>query len=773
VPVLAIVASFPLARTVPFYDMLESKQKGTGGLLAITINPEACKGCNICVEVCPENALVTIKQDDEVVEKLRRNWGFWNELPDTDDRFINIRNLDEAIGVLPSLLLKKKAYRSMVGGDGACMGCGEKTTVHLVTSTVEALMLPRVARFVDQVSALIQELETKQPGNESIAKTIAALRDLHWRYTEGPSGRGRAAMGIANSTGCSSVWASTYPFNPYPFPWVNHLFQDSPSIAIGLFEGQMRKMADAFSAVRRARLLATDAYDAARDEPFFTAFDWQQFTDEEFALCPPIMAIGGDGAMLDIGFQNLSRLMASGKPLRVLVLDTQVYSNTGGQACTSGFTGQVADMSAYGKAQHGKQEVRKELALIALAHRGVFVHQSSQASASHLIGGLIKGLQTRRPAVFNIYTPCPVEHGLPDEWAPHSARLALESRAFPFLTYDPDGGPSIAECLSLEGNPSVDDLWPTYQLEYVDEHGEPQTMELPLTIADWAATEGRFKKHFKTVKDADTPFHEFVQLPAAEREGKTPFIYTVAADKTLKRLSVSQEIVLLAADRLLFWSQLRELAGVQISDATRESITSVVQADYDQQLNALRAEYEARLADIKSRYPKQIARRLAEGLLSPGNRNRTVADLLERAEETPMLEPITLEPFAPSNGGATYASATATLASPATVVAPATATALAPESVAVLESPEEEMGLEPYIDTSRCTTCNECTNLNNRMFAYNADKQAYIKDAKAGTYAQLVMAAEKCPAALIHPGTPLNPNEKDLQKWMTRAEPFN
>ncbi|HEY0810096.1 MAG TPA: 2-oxoacid:acceptor oxidoreductase family protein, partial [Longimicrobiales bacterium] len=88
-PVLAIVASFPLAKTAPFYDMLENKQKGTGGLLAITINPEACKGCNICVDVCPENALVTIKQDDEVVDKLRRNWKFWNELPDTDDRFIN------------------------------------------------------------------------------------------------------------------------------------------------------------------------------------------------------------------------------------------------------------------------------------------------------------------------------------------------------------------------------------------------------------------------------------------------------------------------------------------------------------------------------------------------------------------------------------------------------------------------------------------------------------------------------------------------------------
>ena len=83
------------------------------------------------------------------------------------------------------------------------------------------------------------------------------------------------------------------------------------------------------------------------------------------------------------------------------------------------------------------------------------------------------------------------------------------------------------------------------------------------------------------------------------------------------------------------------------------------------------------------------------------------------------------------------------------------------------------MAMEPYIDTARCTTCNECTNLNGKMFAYNDEKQAYIKDPKAGTFAQLVQAAERCPAALIHPGTPLNPKEKDLEKWIKRAEPFN
>ncbi|MFP5355946.1 MAG: thiamine pyrophosphate-dependent enzyme, partial [Gemmatimonadota bacterium] len=645
----AVVAAFPLARTKPFYDVPESRAKGTGGLLSITINPEACKGCNLCVEVCPDEALVTVKQDAPTLNRLRDNWHFWKHLPDTDDRFINVSNLEEGIGVLSSLLLKKETYRSMVGGDGACMGCGEKTAVHLIVSTVQALMAPRVRRYVERLDALVAALEARSrqvllegadveavsaavSGNsvavpvdaakserlKLLAREIHALKDLQWRYTEGPGGKGRARMAMANSTGCSSVWASTYPYNPYPFPWVNHLFQDAPSIAIGVFEGHMRKMADGFVHVRRAERLVDGSYDPAVHEAEYVAFDWRQFDDEEFAMCPPIIAMGGDGAMLDIGFQNLSRLMASGKPIRVVVLDTQVYSNTGGQSCTSGYTGQVADMAAFGPAQHGKTEMRKELALIAIAHRGTFVHQSSPASASHLIGGVIKGLHLRRPAVFNIYTPCPVEHGLADDWSQHSARLALESRAFPYLTYDPDAGPSIADCLNLDGNPSLESPWPEYTLRYVDEQGEEHSMELPLTIADWAATEGRFKKHFKEVREGTDeliPFHEYLKLDADGREGKVPFIYTVDASRRLHRTRVSAEIVLLAEERQQFWSELKELAGVEQPASVREALAASLEDEFQARLASLTSEYEQRIAELKASYPVVVARKLAEDLL--------------------------------------------------------------------------------------------------------------------------------------------------------------
>jgi pyruvate-ferredoxin/flavodoxin oxidoreductase len=247
-PVYSALAEFPLAKTAPFFDLPEGQAKGTGGLLSITVNPETCKGCNICVDVCPDKALITIKQDEQVTEKLRRNWSLWKQLPETDDRYINVSDIDEGIGVLSSLLLKKHNYRSMMGGDGSCMGCGEKTVIHLVLSAVNALMIPRVMRYVDKLDELIAGLdakareivasdadldavskgegeveipleESKQKQVEWINSVIHDLKDLKWRYTEGPSGKGRSNLGMTNATGCSSVWGSTYPYNPYRLSW--------------------------------------------------------------------------------------------------------------------------------------------------------------------------------------------------------------------------------------------------------------------------------------------------------------------------------------------------------------------------------------------------------------------------------------------------------------------------------------------------------------------------------------------------------------------------
>ncbi len=598
-----------------------------------------------------------------------------------------------------------------------------------------------------------------------IRKAIEELKDLKWRYEEGPSGRGRAKLGFTNSTGCSSVWGSSYPYNPYPFPWVNHLFQDAPSVAVGIFEGHMRKMSDGFISVRRAEKLLSDSYESTEDEKFFDDFEWQQFTDDEFTLCPPLFAVGGDGAMMDIGFQNLSRVMATNKPIRVVVVDTQVYSNTGGQACTSGFTSQVSDMAEYGMEHHGKEEVRKELALIAIAHRGVFVMQSSQATPSHLIQNVLKGLQARRPALFILNTPCPPEWGIADFGAPDAARLALESRAVPNIVFDPDEGITFSECIDLEGNPSPLDTWTTYDLAFLDEEGEEQKLNLPVTTADWVG-EARFRKHFTKANGEEelVAFHEYVDMDEDEREDGTAFIYTVDANRHLSKMTVSDEIVGLAVERLGYWAQLKEIAGLDVSENMRDTVAESMTEELEARITALTAEYEAKIAKLTTQYPLLIARRMAEGLLK-GNANETVSTLLEKAESWngPAFEtPADFSIAAPTAPAATAAPAAAAQAAPAAVAA-----------VAPVAQAEEDMGNEPYIDTLRCTSCDDCLKINPKVFIYNDEQQAEIGDAKAGTFKQLVMAAEACPAECIHPGDPLNPKEKNLDKLIKRAEPFN
>ena len=638
----AELGSFKFATTKPYWTQKEKKEKGAGGLFSITVNPYTCKGCALCVDVCEDDALAMVTQTKESIETLRDDWNFWLDLPTTLPQFNRIDDLDEKVGALETLLLDKHNYLSMVSGDGACLGCGEKASIHLFTSTVTALMQPRVKKFLGKLDNLISGLENhirmklsssvdltdtqalmqavqahsghdltlanlsesllaKHPGQpidpqwlKRVSQMLEKLKDLRWRYMEGPSKNGRSEMGIVNSTGCTSVWASTYPFNPYPFPWTSHLFQDSPSVAMGIFEGHMCTMVEGFKTVRQAEMELAGGYDPEANGEFFARFNWEQLSDEEFHLCPPVLAMGGDGAMFDIGFQNLSRALMSGKPVKILIVDTQVYSNTGGQACTSGFIGQVADMSPYGASQHGKSENRKEISVIGMAHRTAFVAQVSQANTTHMLESFIDGLNSRRPALFNIYAVCPPEHGVGDNSAVAQSKMAVESRGFPLFRFNPDLGVTFSDCVSLEGNPAMDADWPTYSLNYVDEGGSKKSMTLPMTFADFALSEGRFAKQFKkappeTWNDEQVLLGDFLQMSGDEREGKFPFIWAVDKKQRLMRVLVSTEMVHSCEERLQFWHQLKDVAGLNRAEAgaaDEEAIANRVRQELIQKLSS-------------------------------------------------------------------------------------------------------------------------------------------------------------------------------------------
>jgi pyruvate ferredoxin oxidoreductase beta subunit len=303
----------------------------------------------------------------------------------------------------------------------------------------------------------------------AIRMMVAATRQVH-----GPD-----SMGIVAATGCNSVFGSTYPFNPYLVPWTNSLFENAPAVAAGI----------------RAR--------------------W----DQAGHAARKLWVLGGDGAMYDIGFQALSRMVASGADINVLVLDTQVYSNTGGQASTASFGGQVTKLSAFGAAEHGRPEARKELGRILMAHGNGYVAQTTPAHLNHFYRSVMEANEFPGPAVVIVYTACMPEHGIADDAASRQARLAVDSRAFPLFTYDPRRGTTFGQRLSLQGNPALREDWSKLPT------GEP------VDFLAFARSEGRFAPHFAT-------------------DGQP-----------------SPEIQETQTDRLANWRTLQELAGLRAGGA--------------------------------------------------------------------------------------------------------------------------------------------------------------------------------------------------------------
>ena len=404
-------------KTTKYFDIPEKKGE-IGGLFSIFVDPDKCKGCGECVVVCGKHdALKMVPKNG--MAKYDLGMDLYHHLPETPAKYLNEKALGDMMLAGRSILF--------AGGAGSCMGCGEATALRLM---------------------------------------LAATGFVY----------GADNIGIVASTGCNSVYGSTYPFNPFSVPWTNSLFENSPADAMGI----------------RLR--------------------W----DQEGHTKRRLWCIGGDGAMYDIGFQSLSRMLASGLDIKVMVLDTQVYSNTGGQTSTSTFTGQDAKMAQFGTASPGKREHRKELAQIGLMHGDVFVAQTTSAHLNHFYKTIMAANEFPGPALVVVYTTCQPEHGVPDDHSLIQSKLAVESRAFPLFTYDPRNGEKLSERLSLAGNPAMKEDW------YFD----PRSNK-PVDFISFAKTEGRFARHF-------------------DKDGN--------ADEFLK---YAQE------DRLYNWHRLQELAGLR------------------------------------------------------------------------------------------------------------------------------------------------------------------------------------------------------------------
>jgi pyruvate-ferredoxin/flavodoxin oxidoreductase len=599
------LAAFPVARTRPFFDSMEKATPGTGGLFAATIDPWKCTGCLECIEVCGPGALTPLDQDESVLEGLQARFEFSAALPQTPKRFSQGAIGED--GELKRLMLERPNFYSTSGGHGACRGCGEVTAIRLVMATSHAVGDERRRAHMRQLETLTERLEAKleslqaadDPGDDEriirIESILTTLGKRLYLYEGGPTGNGPAPIVIANATGCSSVYASTMPYNSYLDPWVNSLFQDSSPLAKGIFEGISAQTAPDVRAMRLAELELADAYDDDAHELELRMLSWEQFTPEEMHLLPTVMTIGGDGATYDIGFGALSRVLASDTPIKALVLNSGAYSNTGGQASTSSYTGQDSDLARFGGAHHGKHESRKELGLLASFHPNVFACATSTAMHGHFMAATMQMIEYPAAAVMDVYTPCGSEHGIPEASSNARARLAVESRMHPLFVHDPRRGSTLHDWFSLDSNPDVDKTWTTSTLEYVDDSGQVQLMTTPLTPAVFALGEVRFSKQFSRLdpeQEADAvPIEEYVELPVAQRGNRMPFIYATDAERRLIRVACSDSVVALVEDRRRYWHTLQYLSGVH-----EGQLTALHRAD----LEELKASYEQATAARES-----------------------------------------------------------------------------------------------------------------------------------------------------------------------------
>jgi ferredoxin len=289
-----------------------------------------------------------------------------------------------------------------------------------------------------------------------------------------------------------------------------------------------------------------------------------------------------------------------------------------------------------------------------------------------------------------------------------SAAAAHEARAFPAFTYDAAAGPNWATRFSLAGNRDAEADWPRQTFEYADESLQRVSEALDFTYADFALTDRRHAAHF-----APVPRERW-------HAGMLPVAQWLDLPEAQAARCVPYVLAVDGADRL--W---RLLVDARLMKAVQ----------------ACRLLWH-RLQEHAGIHDSHAERLLAE----------------ERARQAAVGRSA-----APDAAGAPAPTSAAGAAGPVA--------AASSDAPAVAENPAPPSD-EAWIETARCPSCNECQLINPRLFGYNDNKQAFIKDINAGSYRDLVEAAESCQVAIIHPGKPRHPDEPGLAELIERARPF-
>ena len=427
----------------------------------VQVSPEDCTGCGLCVENCPakdkenpERKAINMSPQPPLREKESANWEFFFGIPDPD------RTKFEANTVKNSQLM-----RPLFEFSGACAGCGETPYVKLLTQL-----------FGD--------------------RTI-----------------------IANATGCSSIYGGNLPTTPYTFnadgrgpAWSNSLFEDNAEFGLGMKLTADKQAAFAKELVKRLsadigselteELLNADQSSeegiknqrtrvALLKEKLSTVKDSsakQLLSIADMLVRRSIWIVGGDGWAYDIGYGGLDHVLSTGYDVNILVLDTGVYSNTGGQSSKATPRGAVAKFAA-----NGKSMKRKDLGMIAITYGYIYTAQVAMgANDLQTLRAFREADAYQGPSLVIAYTHC-INHGYDMKYGMNQQQLAVQSGVWPIYRYNPDN-------LKEGKNP--------LKLDY---------KEPSIPVKDFAYNETRFKMLVQTDEERAEKLMNLAQQDANER----------------------------------------------------------------------------------------------------------------------------------------------------------------------------------------------------------------------------------------------------------------
>ncbi|MCR4316025.1 MAG: 2-oxoacid:acceptor oxidoreductase family protein [Planctomycetes bacterium] len=635
-----IIDILPLAygKANAVYSNIEKKNPGEGGLFAIFVS-DLCKGCAECVTECGEHeALSMVQETEEVNAEHLSAMRFFDLLPDTPRKYLGLYDNDNPAesraAALRNHLMVRSNYEALVSGDGSCAGCGEKSVIHGAVSVTEAYMralyVKKSARLREKADRVEKEgvarlakakaanaeaygvlktaiahlifdqggeddkdtatriaryeLETGELTDERMIEALVlvlrhdAFNHDSLQSLEGRLDNGMSVMAMGANTGCNTVYGSTPPNNPHPYPWMNSLFQDGSTITWMFGEsfifdhGRRSVIPERFADI----VIEREGDIFSKPEYFdFAHLNDNHMTDLEIRELPKAWAVGGDGGMGDIGFQNLSKVVLQNRPnVLSLLLDTQVYSNTGGQNSDSSVMTGGFDMNQYGAASQGKLTEKKGVAeIFTSGHGSPFVAQISMANSVKFYKAILDGLEYRGTAFFQAFTTCQPEHGVADDVSTIQAQRIRDSRGMPEFVFNPAGGETYEESFDLKGNPSPKTDW--YQAAFQDK------TKYAYTVAHWAVTEARFRQHVKKIKEPETAgmIHlddailRVLQRDVIDRKFLDPEhrayipdwkVYMEAEDSQGKRgyYKMSRQMVLFCIERRKAWRLLQSKSGI-------------------------------------------------------------------------------------------------------------------------------------------------------------------------------------------------------------------